>query len=190
MAPAAHMSLVSDSEGPPAPAPALVRAAQQGDRAAQQAVFEALYPVVRKHLTFQLGSAHEALEEAVQETMVSIFRHLAGFRGDAKITTWALTVAIREARRQSRRWRRHQMDHVDEGIAGFSPAPPSATAAQVTTLLGELKPKKREAFLLMELFELTAVEAGEVLGVSANTAASRCRHARQELLQKMNRPTP
>jgi DNA-directed RNA polymerase specialized sigma24 family protein len=47
--------------------------------------------------------------------------------------------------------------------------------------LAALNPKKRSAFVLMEIFDLTAEEAGKALGVPANTAASQCRHARREL---------
>ena len=47
--------------------------------------------------------------------------------------------------------------------------------------LAALDPKKREAFVLMGIFELTAAEAGRALGTFANTAASRFRHARAEL---------
>lgn len=47
--------------------------------------------------------------------------------------------------------------------------------------LATLSPKKRDAFVLMAIFELSAEEAGRALGTFANTAASRFRHARAEL---------
>jgi DNA-directed RNA polymerase specialized sigma24 family protein len=47
--------------------------------------------------------------------------------------------------------------------------------------LDKLTEKKRDAFILMSLLELTAEEAGVALGIPANTAASRDRHARAEL---------
>jgi DNA-directed RNA polymerase specialized sigma24 family protein len=53
--------------------------------------------------------------------------------------------------------------------------------------LGRLKLKKRQAFVLMAILDYSAAEAGEILHISANTAASRCRHARQELLDHMER---
>jgi DNA-directed RNA polymerase specialized sigma24 family protein len=53
--------------------------------------------------------------------------------------------------------------------------------------LAALSPKKRDAFVLMEIFELSQEEAGRVLGVPANTAASQCRHARAELHARFKR---
>jgi DNA-directed RNA polymerase specialized sigma24 family protein len=47
--------------------------------------------------------------------------------------------------------------------------------------LSTLTARKRDAFVVMAIFELTADEAGRVLGTFANTAASRFRHARAEL---------
>jgi DNA-directed RNA polymerase specialized sigma24 family protein len=39
----------------------------------------------------------------------------------------------------------------------------------------------------MAILDCSATEAGEILGTSANTAASRYRHARQELLAILER---
>ncbi len=47
--------------------------------------------------------------------------------------------------------------------------------------MARLSRKKREAFVLMALFELSASETGKILGTFANTAASRYRHARADL---------
>jgi DNA-directed RNA polymerase specialized sigma24 family protein len=47
--------------------------------------------------------------------------------------------------------------------------------------LADLTPAKRDAFVLMAIFELSAEEAGRALGTFANTAASRYRHAKAEL---------
>ena len=72
---------VGEVATPPSPLAAgghdTVRAAQRGDRAAQERVFAALYPLVRKQLYFQHGSSLQgSLDEAVQESMMTIFRAL------------------------------------------------------------------------------------------------------------------
>ncbi len=54
-------------------------------------------------------------------------------------------------------------------------------------LLAGLAPCKREAFILVELEQMTVVEAGQALGVNANTMSSRVRAARQELEQAIAR---
>lgn len=179
------MRLVHEAvdDPPPLLKEEVIRAAQAGDRRSLELVFGALYPLVRKQLYFQLGAGlREIFEEAVQESMVKIFRGLPTFRGDARITTWSLAIAIREGRRHARRWHSYTTVALEDWSAvGFSDPAPSASATLLAQSLAALKPKKREAFILMHLFELTAAEAGQVLGVSGNTAASRSRHAMLEL---------
>jgi len=162
----------------------LTERALGGDPDAQDALFEALYPPVRKHLSFVLGFG-AGVDDAVQETMLEIHRSLPKFRRESSVTTWALRIATRTGRRRQKRERLRQArepadDRID--LAVFD-----VDQAQVPELLflaralATLSGKKREAFVLMALFELSASEAGRALGVSANTAASRFRHARAEL---------
>ena len=54
-------------------------------------------------------------------------------------------------------------------------------------LLAGLTPQKREAFILVELEEMTVLEASQALGVNANTVCSRVRSARQELEKALAR---
>ena len=152
------------------------------ERGSQEQVFRELYPLVRKQLFFQLaaGQSH-LLDEIVQECMVEIFSSLDSFRGEAKLSTWALTIAVRKGRRLAKRARRMTAISLDDwNDARFAQAP-SESAIQLGAMISKLRRKKREAFVLMDVMGMTAVEAGDALGVSPNTAASRCRHARDEL---------
>jgi RNA polymerase sigma-70 factor, ECF subfamily len=158
----------------------LARRAQGGDGAARDELLRELYAVVRKQVFFTIGGGPLA-EDAVQETMVALHRGLGSFRGDASPRTWAITIAMRTARRVRRRERRHvAVEEIDPAVFDVD-----VTAAAELVLLGralaQLAPKKRDAFVLMSLLELTAEEAGRALGTFANTAASRDRHARSEL---------
>ncbi len=42
-------------------------------------------------------------EDGAQETVISAYRHLASFRGDAKFSTWLTTIAINEGRKRLRK---------------------------------------------------------------------------------------
>ena len=42
-------------------------------------------------------------EDGAQEAMISAFRHLGSFRGDAKFSTWLVTIAMNEARKRLRK---------------------------------------------------------------------------------------
>jgi RNA polymerase sigma-70 factor (ECF subfamily) len=84
------------SVSPPDDDLALVAAARDGDYAA----FEAL---VKRHQRRVFATALGVVknpaeaEEVVQETFLSAFEHLDGFRGDAKFSTWLFRVATNHA---------------------------------------------------------------------------------------------
>lgn len=159
---------------------ALATAAQGGDRAALEALIAALYPIIAKHLGFILDF-DATLEDAVQESMIGVHRALPSFRGDSNVSTWALAIATRTGRRVRRSERRKHREGLPRSEAVDPQQPRAAEAFYLSKALAKLSPKKREAFVLIAILELTAAEAGQALGVSANTAASRYRHARAEL---------
>jgi len=168
----------------------LARQAVAGDRDALQGVFAALFPLIHKHLSFVLGFG-PLVEDAVQDSMLAIHRALPGFRGEASVATWALAIASRTCARYARRERKHRVADVGRAIEDALFSADSTTSGIELELLvralGRLKLKKRQAFVLMAILDYSASEAGEILNTSANTAASRCRHARQELLDHMER---
>lgn len=162
---------------------ALARRAQAGDPAARHELLVELYAAVRKHVYLVIGSGSIA-DDAVQETMIALHRGLESFRGDtASPRTWALAIATRIAYRLRRKEARYQLvadGTVDVGVFDVAPSA-AAEFAMLQRELAALSPKKRDAFVLMAIFELSAEEAGRALGTFANTAASRYRHARAEL---------
>ena len=60
--------------------------ARDGDDRARATLFARLYPLVRKHVSFVLGF-DPATDDAVQESMVQIFRALPKFRGESSPST-------------------------------------------------------------------------------------------------------
>ncbi len=66
-------------------------------------------------------------EDAAQETVISAYRHLAAFRGDAKFSTWLTTIAINEGRKRLRKAKgaaEESIEEQEEGHEGdFTPAP-------------------------------------------------------------------
>jgi RNA polymerase sigma-70 factor, ECF subfamily len=53
-------------------------------------------------------------EDGAQETMISAFRHLANFRGDAKFSTWLVTIAMNEGRKRLRKGKTAKEESLDE----------------------------------------------------------------------------
>lgn len=146
----------------------------------RDALLRELYTVVRKHVFFTIGGGAIA-DDAVQETMIALYRGLPSFRGDASPKTWAVTIATRTAIRVRRREARHvPVEDIDARVMDRDPEA-AAELVMLGRALEHLTEKKRDAFVAMTLLELTAEEAGSALGIPANTAASRDRHARAEL---------
>ena len=167
---------------PPADLGSLASRAQAGDASARSELLAELYRSVRKHVHLIVGATALA-DDIVQEVMIALHRGLAHFRGDANPRTWALAIATRTAHRLRRKESRYiAVDDSALELGAYDAA--TTNAAELAVLqraLATLDPKKRDAFVLMAIFELSADEAGKALGTFANTAASRFRHARLAL---------
>jgi RNA polymerase sigma-70 factor (ECF subfamily) len=53
-------------------------------------------------------------EDGAQEAMISAFRHLASFRGEAKFSTWLVTIAMNEGRKRFRKGKTAKEESLDE----------------------------------------------------------------------------
>lgn len=137
-------------------------------------------------------------EDAAQETMLKAFRALAGFRGDAKLGTWLVSIAINEARNRLRSRGRAVVESLDAPederdytpflLADWREIPSEALdrdelAREIERAIATLPPAYREPFLLRDKEELSLEEIAEALGLKANLVKVRLFRARM-LLQK------
>ncbi|MBI3183199.1 MAG: RNA polymerase sigma factor [Myxococcales bacterium] len=165
-----------------------VRRAQKGDISAQRFVLEFLYPSVRKHLGFLFGFRPE-VEDWTHDAMIEILRALPSFRHRSSLMTWAHRIASRTASKKLTPLPTAATHELPESVYEVDFVA-RVEIQRLAWCLLNLKPKKREAFVLLEVLEMTAQEAAAVLGTFANTVASRCRHARAELEQMMRGGEP
>ncbi len=139
-------------------------------------------------------------EDAAQEAMISAFRHLKSFRGDAKFSTWLVTIAINEGRQRLRKIKRAAEDSLEDTVeepeGDFTPAfltdwrgiPIEALERkelrQKLREAVELLPKiYREVFVLRDLQEMNQEETAAILGITI--AAEKVRlHRARIMLQK------
>jgi RNA polymerase sigma-70 factor (ECF subfamily) len=152
----------------------------------------------------KLGDAVDA-EDAVQEALLSAYKHLDQFNGGAQMSTWLATIVINAARMQLRRRSRHIQVSLDQQfgeeqeysladqIASERPSPEdvcreSELHARVRRLLPQLSPTLRKAFQLHDLDGLTTREAALILGVPTGTAKAQLVRARTKLRELMRRP--
>src|SRR6201985_2263150 len=140
-------------------------------------------------------------EDAAQETFLKAFRNLARFRGDAKFSTWLISIALNEARSRLRSRKNVKIDSLDEAPGGeghVSPAllrdwreiPSEVLQRQeVRSLLQhavtDLPTIYREVFMLRDVEELSVNESAEALGITVSSVKVLLHRARLMLQKKL-----
>ena len=140
-------------------------------------------------------------EDGAQETMISAFRHLKSFRGDAKFSTWLVTIAMNEARKRLRKGKAVKEDSLDATVedhdgADYTPAvltdwreiPLEALEKKelrekLREAVATLPEKYREVFVLRDIEELNQEETAAALGINVTLVKVRLHRARM-MLQK------
>ena len=151
----------------------------------------------------KLRNEQEA-EDAAQEVMINAFRYLKTFRGDAKFSTWLVTIAMNEARQRLRKGKAAQLESLDEEKedreGDFTPAvltdwreiPSEALEKKemrqkLREAVEQLPPIYREVLVLRDLEELNQEETASALGINVALVKVRLHRARM-MLQKMLAP--
>lgn len=154
------------------------------------------------YLIRQVQSEEDAADLA-QETFVRVYRHRERFDPRHKFTTWLYTIATNAARDRLK-WRSRHPELSLQSPAGESgnelgaslPDPRRSPdselvaderAAAVRQAITDLPEELREALILSEYENLSAAEAGAVLGCTAKAVESRLYRARKELRASLSR---
>lgn len=145
----------------------------------------ALLPMVRRFLHRMLGP--ESLDDATQDALIALAQALPQFEGRASLQTFARRICLRVAYRHFAP-ARPEVALDPDLLAHASPAADAAVAdrqafAQLQRCLARLPEKRRTAFILCGLEELSPQEAAEVVGTSPGAMRSRYMHARSELMR-------
>ena len=174
----------------PADDEVLLHAVAAGDRDALATLYARHGQAVFAHLVLVVGD-RTLSEEILQDTMLAAWRGADGFRGDATVRSWLISIARRQARDRLRRHRFTIID--DESLPDTPAADPGpeqrvlqrAEAAEVATAIGQLGPAHREVLSLVFGADLTLAETAALLQVPLGTVKSRLSAARAALAQAM-----
>lgn len=153
---------------------ARVRAAQRGDIVAADELLDLLTPYVRR-LCGPIALDDGA--DAVQETLIVVFRSLRQLRDPAALFGWVRAIAVREAVRVARTRKRQHGGAYAELTELPAPGDPQL-AADVADVLHRLSPSHRAILLLRDVEGLSEQEAADLLAVPVGTAKSRLARAR------------
>jgi RNA polymerase sigma-70 factor (ECF subfamily) len=175
-----------------------------------QAIDEEMNKTLLRHRPLFLRRAYRFLEnaadaeDAVQDALLSAYKHIDQFRGEAQISTWLTAIVSNCARMHLRKRPRRihvsldepvgeEKDHsILELLADRSPSPEhecqnSQLRARVKDLARQLSPSMRKAFELRALDGLSTSEAAQVLGVPQGTVKAQLARARIQIKRLLRR---
>ena len=166
----------------------MVRRCVAGDATAWRSLYDRHFADIER-LVASLGIVDAEADDICQEIFVIIFRNLARFRGEARLSTWIYRVATREAIRQARRRRLMRgladlfsREKRDAPRADWSRRATPGDATYLRQLLDRLPPERRLALVLYEIEGLPVSEIERRISDCAeNTVWTRLHRARNEL---------
>jgi RNA polymerase sigma-70 factor, ECF subfamily len=186
-----------------------VRSGQELPREASQEVRMEFERVVSHHLPQFRRVAMRTLrnpedaEDAVQDAMLSAYRHIGAFNGRAQLSTWIMAIVINSVRMHLRRRPRCQVISLDQGsdedkssIAEFL-ADPRLTPEQtlerselldlVIKVTRSLPDSQRAALRLHLRSGLSIRKAAETLGVPEGTLKAQLARGRAALTRRFHK---
>lgn len=171
-----------------------------GDRTEFARFVEAYSGVIYRLALKMVGNPQDA-EDVLQETFIKAFRHISGFDGRSKLSTWLYRIATNEALMLLRR-RKHNFLSIDEPVENTEEEQEpleivdwcclpedelmSAEARKyLDQAIDELPTSLRVVFLLREIEGLSTQELAEVLSLSETAVKTRLSRARMRLREQL-----
>ena len=137
-------------------------------------------------------------EEVAQEAVLKAFKHIAGFRQEAKFSTWLIQICINEAKMKLRKERRNLYESIEEGqqndegdyipkdFADWREIPSEALEQKelrdaLLRAMDCLSEKYRAVLILRDVQHLSINETAKVLGISESNVKTRLLRARLQM---------
>ena len=169
---------------------------QQGDEGAFDELVENYSPRVFALLTRFLGVV-EGREDLVQEVFLRVIRARAGYRPEARFSTWLYRIVFnlcvnRSERRRPGRSLDERRETLGEEWADERGAAPEDgmeredLVASVRSAVAALPERQRMALMLAKYEEMPYEQVGEVLGASAKAIKSMIHRAREALRARLS----
>lgn len=172
--------------------PRLIARCQQGDLHA----FADLFAQYQDRL-FDLACAilrdHETAKDAVQETFLTVFQKIEGYRGDAAFETWLIAIAVNECRHRLRREKIRRFLSLERlsprqllgtGQPDQNPAAIVGRQLQQQTLwqlVNQLDDRLRIPLLLHYRYGMACADIAATLGLATTTVYEQLSQGRKQL---------
>lgn len=162
----------------------LVWRARHGDRNALDRLLRRELPAIRGCLRRVIGADAE-LDDVTQLALIEIVRSIDTYRGEARLSTWMIRIALRTAWRHIRS-RSKVISLAAVADAAAHAASPGRTdsgaeLAQMRAVVAGLPVEQRMVFLLRDIEGYTTREIAELLELPQGTVSTRLRAARERI---------
>ncbi len=165
---------------------AVVTQVRAGDHDAFRVLLERHGPAIFR-LAYRMTGNEQDAEDVLQETFLRAFRHLHRFETEASFPAWLHRIAVnysinflRQRRREPRAWAPAAPFEPDgrDALPAGGPTPDGAAfnaevRRQVLSMLDQLSPRERAAFVLRHFESRSIDEISAALGLGTS-AAKQC----------------
>jgi RNA polymerase sigma-70 factor (ECF subfamily) len=158
-------------------------------------------PRIFRYLLLSLRD-RDAAENLTQECFLKAFAGRRGFRGESKLSTWLMQIAINLVRDQARSrrfqfWKRTQelsvdMDHASDWVSGgeTSPEAMAVTKERVESVwraVRTLSEGQKTVFILRFVEDMEVLEIAEATGMKEGTVKSQLFRATETIRRRLGR---
>jgi RNA polymerase sigma-70 factor, ECF subfamily len=165
--------------------------AKSGDAVAMETLLAELAPRVQRFGARLCGNPHDA-DDVLQETLLSVARHLPEFEGRSSLAGWVFALARSACVRRRRGLKNaapvSESDAPEPRDPGASPEQRASNRELLDVLLATLASlpvEAREVILLRDVEGLSAAESAAALGISTQALKSRLHRARTALRERL-----
>jgi RNA polymerase sigma-70 factor (ECF subfamily) len=157
--------------------------------------------LIQRHHTMAYAAVRAVLgdRDEVQDVMQTVYlkayQGLAGFRGDARFSTWLYQIARREALDVSSKRRLETVDVTEVEIATDARHAPDVGTHErserewIASALGELEDTYRTAIELRYMADKSYEEIAEIMGLPVGTVKTYVHRGKAEMKRILSRPT-
>jgi RNA polymerase sigma-70 factor (ECF subfamily) len=166
-----------------------------------EGVISSYSPVLFRVALRRLRNVEDA-EDAVQDALLSAYKHIGQFEGRSQLSTWLSSIVINTAGMKLRRHLHHETVSLDQyqendgatfanKIKDSRPNPEAICAqtemdGRLRQALAQLSPKLRNAIQMVDLDGFSTQEAATAVGISTNALKSRLSRGRAKLSLLLN----
>lgn len=148
------------------------------------------------NVAFRISGNEADAAEIVQEAFISAWKKIREFRGDSKVSTWLVCIAVNQARTrwQQNRQKKAREESLDQSGENGDGAPIQVASDRPSALdllerdqlrellercINALESGFREVLVLRDMREMAYEEVGQALGLRDGTVKSRLFRARE-----------